>query len=195
MDIDTNTNVTCEMTLNCDESDESCIKDMTTVTVRKQTSSSRNNKPIWDGLDLCLSLSSDKETPTRKYKSSYKVNTHNVLRSSFHNCAFGSQRSRVCSDIFVVIVVYFYRPQTKFAKVMFLHLSVNHSVHGGGAVPGQVHPPGRYTTLGRYTPPPPEVHPPSWQVHPPPVRYPRPQCMLGYGQQAGSTHSTGSHSC
>ena len=30
-----------------------------------------------------------------------------------------------------------------FAKVMFLHLSVSHSVHGGG-VPGQV-PPGRYT--------------------------------------------------
>ena len=31
---------------------------------------------------------------------------------------------------------YFYRPQTKFAKVMFLHLSVSHSVHGG-AVRGQ----------------------------------------------------------
>ena len=28
----------------------------------------------------------------------------------------------------------FYRPQTKFAKVMFLHLSVSHSVHGGGVV-------------------------------------------------------------
>ena len=27
---------------------------------------------------------------------------------------------------------YFYRPQTKFAKVTFLHLSVSHSVHGGG---------------------------------------------------------------
>ena len=26
----------------------------------------------------------------------------------------------------------YYRPQTKFAKVMFLHLSVSHSVHGGG---------------------------------------------------------------
>ena len=29
-----------------------------------------------------------------------------------------------------VIVVVFYRPQTKFAKVMFLHLSVSHSVRG-----------------------------------------------------------------
>ena len=35
-------------------------------------------------------------------------------------------------------IVYFrthyYRPQTKFAKVMFLYLSVSHSVHGGGDI-------------------------------------------------------------
>ena len=29
--------------------------------------------------------------------------------------------------------LHFYRPQTKFAKVMFLHLSVSHSVHRGHA--------------------------------------------------------------
>ena len=29
-------------------------------------------------------------------------------------------------------MLHFYRPQTKFAKVMFLHLSVSHSVHRGG---------------------------------------------------------------
>ena len=29
---------------------------------------------------------------------------------------------------------HYYRPQTKFAKVMFLHLSVSHSVHRGGLV-------------------------------------------------------------
>ena len=29
----------------------------------------------------------------------------------------------------------FYRPQTKFAKVMFLHVSVSHSVHRGGGIP------------------------------------------------------------
>ena len=29
-------------------------------------------------------------------------------------------------------MIIFYRLQTKFAKVMFLHLSVSHSVHGGG---------------------------------------------------------------
>ena len=33
----------------------------------------------------------------------------------------------------------YYRPQTKFAKVMFLHVSVSHSVHGGsGGVPARV---------------------------------------------------------
>ena len=30
---------------------------------------------------------------------------------------------------------YIYRPQTKFAKVVFLHLSVSHSVHGGWCIP------------------------------------------------------------
>ena len=40
---------------------------------------------------------------------------------------------------------HFYRPQTRFAKVMFLHLSVSHSVHGRGCLP--------QCMLG-YTPPP-----------------------------------------
>ena len=31
----------------------------------------------------------------------------------------------------------YYRPQTKFAKVMFLHLSVSHSVHRAGGVHGR----------------------------------------------------------
>ena len=60
--------------------------------------------------------------------------------------------------------VYYYHPQTKFAKVMFLHLSVSDSVHMGG-VPRQVPPagtpPGQVPTesvapwvgiLSRYTP-------------------------------------------
>ena len=53
-----------------------------------------------------------------------------------------------------------YRPQTKFAKVMFLHMSVILSTGGGGEYlgrytpPDQVHPPGtRYTPLGPGTPP------------------------------------------
>ena len=36
-------------------------------------------------------------------------------------------------SLFPCSVVDFYRPQTKFAKVMFLHLFVSHSVHRGGA--------------------------------------------------------------
>ena len=31
------------------------------------------------------------------------------------------------------VCVVYYCPQTKFAKVMFLHVSVSHCVHGGGA--------------------------------------------------------------
>ena len=49
-------------------------------------------------------------------------------------------------------------------------------------------PPARYTPPGRYIPQ--EGTPPPGKVHPP-----WPQCMLGYGQQAGGTHPTGMHSC
>ena len=97
-----------------------------------------------------------------------------------------------------------YRPQTKFAKVMFLHLSVSYSVHRGGGVPGQVPPrqvpPRQWEGVpGQVTPPagtPPEQVPP-WAVTPPPRQVPPlpQQCMLGYGQQAGGTHPTGMHSC
>ena len=52
---------------------------------------------------------------------------------------------------------HYYRPQTKFAKVMFLHLSVSHSVHGGGSAPGGVWSrgvPGPEGCLLRGVPPP-----------------------------------------
>ena len=39
--------------------------------------------------------------------------------------------------------IHFYRPQTKFAKVMFLHLSVSHSVQGGGGGCLGPHPGGK----------------------------------------------------
>ena len=58
--------------------------------------------------------------------------------------------------------------QTKFAKVIFLHLSV--CPQGGGGVPGQVHPPRQVHPPGKVHPhpkagtPPRQIHP--WQVHP-----------------------------
>ena len=71
----------------------------------------------------------------------------------------------------LLLKCHFYRPQTKFVKVMFLHLSVSHSVHRGEYL-GRYTPPGRYTprqvhTLAgtspsRYTP---------WQVQSPLGRY------------------------
>ena len=56
----------------------------------------------------------------------------------------------------------YYRPETKFAKVMFLHLSVSYSVQRGweylGRYPREVHSPGRYPLAGT---PPRQVHPPT----------------------------------
>ena len=61
-----------------------------------------------------------------------------------------------------------YHPQTKFAKVMFLHLSVSHSVHGGGLPQCMLgYPPGPGTPGSR--------HPPPWEQTSPPGAAP----MLG----------------
>ena len=69
-----------------------------------------------------------------------------------------------------------YRQQTKFAKVMFLHMSVCPQ-----GVPGQV-PPWESTPRGQVHPPG-QVHPrqvPPGQVHPPWAgTQPREQCILG----------------
>ena len=62
------------------------------------------------------------------------------------------------------------------AKVIFLHLSVIHSVNRGGVVPDQTPPPGPGTPPD-HTPPPPEQQPPE------------------YGQRSAGTHPTGIHSC
>ena len=66
------------------------------------------------------------------------------------------------------------------AKVIFLHLSVIHSVHGGGDLTR--HPP--QDQAG--TPPRDQAGtPPREQTSPPP----------GYGQRSAGTHPTGMHSC
>ena len=70
----------------------------------------------------------------------------------------------------------YYRPQTKFAKVMFLHLSVSHSVHKGKYLGRYIPregtskagtPPGRYTP-GRHTP---KAGTPPWAGTSPAGRY------------------------
>ena len=88
---------------------------------------------------------------------------------------------------FHAISAYFYRPQTKFAKVTFSQVSVCPQAGGLphcmlGYTP---HLPGRYTPRAG-TPPRCLVHA---GIHPPV------QCILGYDQQAGGTHPTGMHSC
>ena len=101
----------------------------------------------------------------------------------------------------------YYRPQTKLAKVMFLHVSVILST-GGSTWVGTPWP-GTPPTRTRYSPPwtrytPPETrYTPSGPGTPPWTRstpqdqvHPTEQCMLGdTGQQAGDTHPTGMHSC
>ena len=77
----------------------------------------------------------------------------------------------------------FYRPQRSCGKVMFLHRSVILSTAGEylPLVPGCVSAT-PLETKGR--------HPdPCGQT--PPLA----ECMLGYGQKAGSRHLTGMHSC
>ena len=116
-------------------------------------------------------------------------------------CIFvsGKTKSNLEVSRLLLFHIYHYRPQTKFAKVIFLHLSVSYSVHRGeylGRCPPRYSPadtPLRAGTPPQAGTPPRQVHPPG-QVHHQQV-HPRPQYMLGYGQQAGGTHPTGMHSC
>ena len=71
------------------------------------------------------------------------------------------------------------------AKLIFLHPSVIHSVHGGGGLPQCMlgyHPPG-----SRH--PPKQTHTPQEQTPPPRKQTP------AYGLRAAGTHPTGMHSC
>ena len=79
--------------------------------------------------------------------------------------------------------LFYYRLQTKFAKVMFIHLSVILFTEGVSAsVHAVIHTPG-------------SRHPP-WSRQPPGSRHPPAQCIAGrYGQQAGGMHPTWMHTC
>ena len=81
--------------------------------------------------------------------------------------------------------------RAKYAHIyrIFSVACVKNSVHTGrgeGEVPGQVHPPGRYTSPWAGTP---WAGTPPGQVHLPLGRY------TPHGQRAGSSHPTGMHSC
>ena len=122
----------------------------------------------------------------------------------------------ILSVLFTFIILY--RPQRSCGKVTFLHLC--HSVHRGSATPplcrhlsGVDTPLGRHSLpLGRHSfplgrPPgqtPLHRHPPGQtpphadtppEQTPPGQTSPPAQYILGYGQQAGSMHPTGMHSC
>ena len=92
------------------------------------------------------------------------------MRSNGYLCRWRSSPSPPCVNPHHVAGCY--RPQRSCGKVMFLHLSVSHSVHEGvsASVHAGIHPPGRYTR-SRYTPlvHPRQVHPPArdtpWQKH------------------------------
>ena len=112
----------------------------------------------------------------------------------------------------------YYRPQTKFAKVMFLHVSVILSMGGSAPFHAGIHTPqplpetdtplsrtrSRYPhrTRGRYPPPmtrgryPPPM---TRGRYPPPMtrgRYPPSAVHAGrYGEQAVGTYPTGMQSC
>ena len=105
------------------------------------------------------------------------------------------------------------------AKVIFLHLSVIHSVHrGGGGLPQCMlgYPPGADTPPRSRPPPPPQEqtprsrHPPPREQTPleqtstPPEQTPPPRPDISplpekqtpaYGLRAAGTHPTGMHSC
>ena len=121
------------------------------------------------------------------------------------------------SDIKLIpLLVQFFGLNEVVAKVIFLHLSVIHSVHGGGlhqCMLGYHTPPGPDPPLPRAdTPPgqtptprtrPPQSRPPQHQTPPadtPPGPDPPGPDTPGkqtpaYGLRAAGTHPTGMHSC
>ena len=92
--------------------------------------------------------------------------THVTMKSKHikYNHLLSSPESLSVEPLTAVGFWDFYRPQTKFAKVMFLHLSVSHSVHReGGCLPQWM--------LGYTTSP--------WADTPRADTSPPVQCMLG----------------
>ena len=128
-------------------------------------------------------------TPDESWSESEKIkNKWQTSKNNFtfiscpfeHECSTNAS-TKTCTSFHSTLYTCCYRPQRSCGKVMFLHLSISHSVHRG-CLP--------HTLLFRHTPwadtptglIPPGRHPPCpvhAGIHSPPV-----QCMLGYGQQA-----------
>ena len=58
----------------------------------------------------------------KQWREQYKFSLISIFSKFIFECMKG----------IVLLDLYFYRPQTKFAKVMILQVSVSHSVHRGG---------------------------------------------------------------
>ena len=112
--------------------------------------------------------------------------------------------------------VTYYRPQTKFAKVVFLqvclstgggvaHMPTRYACPLGTHAPyGDTCPPPRHAQplgmhalppLGTHVPPPLGMHTPGACTHPLGMHPPPPADTMRCGQWAGGTHPTGMHSC
>ena len=108
-------------------------------------------------------------------------------------------------------ITHYYRPQTKFAKVRFLHVSVSHSVHTGGWYPSMPcsrsrggvypsmpcrfpgpHPRGSLRGLSHTRGGSPCPHP-GGVSRPTPGGFSRPPLLTATA--AGGTRATGMHSC
>ena len=87
----------------------------------------------------------------------------------------------IFNEVILIDLLYFHRSQTKFAKVMFSQVSVCPQGEYLVKYPlRQVHAPGRYIPLGRYTPG--QVHPQAGTL---PGRYPPRQVHPGSGTPPG----------
>ena len=100
------------------------------------------------------------------------VNTHSWLILVLNNEQQDLNGTLQFYSTMKLLIIIYYRPQTKLHKVMFLHLSVSHSVHRGECLSqcmlGYTHTP----LLGRQTP---HLADPCRLGGRPPAR-----CVLGY---------------
>ena len=120
---------------------------------------------------------------SKKFRTCYVVTFWSTMTGQLGPCPqfTPADRPTGCWQLVHHKSLHHYRPQTKFAKVMFSQVSV--CPQGRGVC---------HTPLGRHSP---RQTPPLGRPYPlcrhPPGQTPPAQCTLGYGEQAGGTHLTG----